>query len=301
MSNAMTPACVTPTQVRCQFPGCTTPVPARVPGRPGAPRRYCDNPEHTAQKAMRRLRSLTTTEVAVVQPSPRPITDGTHTLVGLLDHYGHLCGDLATVVGDVADLFARLTDPAAVDREIEEIQRQADHRITLADQALAEAERARAAMAQRLTRAIAAEELASAAAREARSAAKEADQRVTAVEKVAAAQITAAESDRDRVRGDAEAEITATRAMLETARLAQAHAEGERNAISTERRALLAEVAQLRHTLDTECAEHRRTLEACDIEYARAITAALVLASRTAREHRRQLIELIREREKETS
>lgn len=89
--------------------------------------------------------------------------------------------------------------------------------------------------------------------------------------------------------------------MLETARLAQAHAEGERNAISTEHRALLAEVAQLRHALDTERAEHRRTLEDRDIEYARAITAAFVLASRTAREHRQQLIELIHEREKKTS
>lgn len=47
------------------------------------------------------------------------------TLVGLLDRYGQLGAELAAVADDTGDLLADLTDPATVDREIAEIQREA--------------------------------------------------------------------------------------------------------------------------------------------------------------------------------
>jgi hypothetical protein len=145
----------------CQFPTgpnttCGVPIPARGRG-PGAPRLYCDHPDHNAQKARSEL----------AQPSLRPVTDGMVTLVGLLDRYEHLCGELAAVAADAADVLAELTDPATVEREIAEIQRHATRRITAAEQGQADAEKASAAMARRLERAVELEQLAFAAAEEA--------------------------------------------------------------------------------------------------------------------------------------
>ncbi|WP_280506288.1 hypothetical protein [Nocardia farcinica] len=57
--------------------------------------------------------------------------------------------------------------------------------------------------------------------------------------------------------------------------------------------ALATENISLREALDAECAEHRRRIEHRDVEYGRAITAAHVLASRTAREHRAHLADVI--------
>ncbi|WP_156371446.1 MULTISPECIES: hypothetical protein [Nocardia] len=293
MSNAVAPNATASSQGRCQFPGCGTPLPARTPGRRGAPRRYCDDTNHTAQKAMRVLREATGAEVAVLHPGPRPITEGAHTLAGLLDRYSELRGELATVAGDVADLFARLTDPAAVDREVDEIRRQADHRIAEAEHACAEAEQARAMMAERLSRAVEVEGLALATAREARTATRDAILRANAVERDAANRIAAAERERDRAEQDAAEEVAEARAEVEAALLAQARAEGERDVVAAENRALIAETTGLRALLDTERAEHQSRIEYRDIEYGRAITAAHVLASRTAREHRDQLSDLI--------
>ncbi|MBF6100582.1 hypothetical protein IU510_21220 [Nocardia cyriacigeorgica] len=285
-------ATATRSQGHCQFPGCGTPLPARTPGQRGAPRRYCDNPDHTPQKALRLLRSAGA-EVAVQHPSPHPVTDGAHTLSGLLDRYSHLREELAAIGNEADDLLARLTDPTAVVREIDEIQRRADHRIALAEQACAEAEHAYTAMAERVAHAVEAEGHALTAAREARVLAEEASQRSSAVEHDAVARIAAAEHERDQAQENAESEVAGIRAGLEAARLARAHAEAERDSIRAENHALATENASLREILDAERAEHRRRIEHRDVEYGRAITAAHVLASRTAREHRAQLNDVI--------
>ncbi len=288
MLNAVTTAPAS-SSGRCQFPGCGSLLPARVPGQRGAPRRYCDNPSHTAQKAMRLVRDVD----EPLQPSSRPVTDGALALAALLDRYTQLRGELATVAGDVGDLFARLTDPAAVDREITEIQRQADRRVAVAEQAQADAEQASQQMARRLERALEVEGLALATAREARATAREARHRVADAEKQAAVRVRAAQREWDRVCDEAAATATEMREIADTARIAQARAEGERDVVRAEHRALVVENTQLRALLDTERTEHRQQIERRDIEYARAITAAHALANHTAREHREQLTDVI--------
>ncbi|MFF7941635.1 hypothetical protein ACFZC5_18130 [Nocardia gamkensis] len=103
---------------RCHFANCAAPVPPRAPGQPGAPRQYCDNPEHNAQKALRRRTKEAGRDVggAPTRPSLRPVTDGMLTLAALLDRYEHLRGELAAVATDTAELITELTDPALVDR-----------------------------------------------------------------------------------------------------------------------------------------------------------------------------------------
>ncbi|MBF6072756.1 hypothetical protein [Nocardia farcinica] len=287
-------ATVTRSQAHCRFPGCGTPLPARTPGQRGAPRRYCDNPDHTPQKALRLLRSAGAgAEVAVQHPSPHPVTDGAHALAGLLDRYSRLREELAALGDDVADLLARLTDPTAVVREIDEIQRRADHRIALAEQACAATEQAQSEMAGRMACAVETEKLALTTAREARALAEEASRRSQEVEADAAVRIAAAEREREQAYQDAEIKVAGIRADLEVARLVRALVEAERDSLRTVNHALVTENASLREALDAERAEHRRRIEHRDVEYGRAITAAHVLASRTAREHRAQLDDVI--------
>lgn len=285
-------ATATRSQGHCQFPGCGMPLPARTPGQRGAPRRYCDNPDHTAQKALRLLRSAGA-EVAVRHTSPPRVADGVHALAGLLDHYRQLREELAAIGDVVADLLARLTDPTAVVGEIAEIQRRADHRIALAEQACAEAEQARAEMAETVAHAVEVERLALDTAREARALAKNAAQRSNEAESSAAARIAAAEREREQACQDAEIEVTGMRADLEATRLARARVQAERDSLQTVNHALVTENISLREALDGERAEHRRRIEHRDVEYGRAITAAHVLASRTAREHRTHLDDVI--------
>ncbi|MGN2636388.1 hypothetical protein ACTD5D_09395 [Nocardia takedensis] len=276
----------------CRFPGCDAALPTRTPGRRGAPRRYCDNPDHTAQTALRALRDAATAE-SIPHPPPRPLTDETPTLAALLDRYNGLRDELLTVTRETDALFAHLADPAVVDREIAETHRQAGDRIAEAEHACVQAERARATMAERLARAVESEGRALATAREARTASRDAALRADAVERDAAHRIAAAERGRDRAEQNAAAVMTEARAEVEAALLAQARAEGERDVVAAENRALIAEIADLREVLDTERAEHWSRIEHRDIEYGRAITAAHVLASRTAREHRNQIDDLI--------
>ena len=69
---------------------------------------------------------------------------------------------------------------------------------------------------------------------------------------------------------------------LAETRRAQGRAEGERDLVAIARQALFVEVSELRQLLDTARPGHHSALEARDIENARALTAAFVLASRTA-------------------
>ncbi|MET7770475.1 hypothetical protein [Nocardia sp. NPDC005366] len=282
---------------RCQFPGCTATVAARPPGRPGAPRSYCADPDHTAQKALRLKRRDTDrgARSTPVPPSPRPITDGTATLAGLLDRYGQLRAELGAVVSDAAEVLADLGDPALVEREIAEIQRDAASRIAAAEQRRDNAEKASAELQRRYRHAVELEQLALAAADEAHTRAEDADTRLGEVEQRSAALVAAAEADRDEIYAEAETVLTEMRGHLDIARAAQARAEGERDQVREQHESLVAENHELRAQMDAQRAEHRTRLELRDVEYSRAITAAHAMADRAAREHRDQVGELIKE------
>lgn len=280
---------------RCQFPGCAAAVSARPPGQRGAPRGYCDNPDHTAQKALRLKRRNADREARSEpsRPSLRPVTDGIATLAGLLDRYERLCAELAAVATDAGDVLADLTDPATVEREIAEIQRDATLRITAAEQAKADAEKASTQMARRLEHAVELEELALAAADEANTKMQEATTRLEQVEQEAARRIAKAETERARVHAEAETVLTEMRGHVDAARAAQGRAEGERDTAMANANAVNEENRHLRTQLETERAEHRQQIERRDAEYARAITAAHAMADRAAREHREQLTEVM--------
>ncbi|WP_249644505.1 hypothetical protein [Nocardia sputi] len=296
MLKAVTTPAASNSSGRCQFPGCTAPVPARTPGQRGAPRGYCDNPEHTAQKALRLRRRDADRESPTepTRPSLRPVTDGIVTLSGLLDRYEQLRAELTAVATDAAEVLADLADPAAVEREIAEIQREATLRITAAEQARDDAEKASAAMARRLERAVELEELALAAADEANTKTQEANARLEQIEQDAAARIAESEADRDRVYDEAETVLTEMRGHVDNARVAQARAEAERDAARQQAESTAAENQRLSDQLDHERTGHRQQLERRDADYSRAITAAHAMADRAAREHRQQLTEVLR-------
>jgi hypothetical protein len=148
-------------------------------------------------------------------------------------------------------------------------------------------------MARRLERAVELEQLAFAAAEEATANTEQATARLAQVETEATERVAAAEADRDRVDNEAEAVLTESRVHVDAARAGQARAEGERDAAQAAARAAAEENVRLRRTLDEQIAGHRRQIEARDLEYARAITAAHAIADRAAREHRAQLSELL--------
>ncbi|MGV9546484.1 hypothetical protein ACWEV1_33895, partial [Nocardia beijingensis] len=219
MLKAVTAAPISPPEGLCQFPGCHTPLPPRAPGQRGAPRRYCDNPEHTAQKALRHSRNLhrEATRLDLGQPSSRPVTDGKATLSTLLDRYAQLRAELAHVAADVTDLFAHLTDPAAIDREIAHIQAEATRRITAAENARAAAEQHNRALTRRLEQAVTREQRALAAAEEADAQARQARTRLAQAETDAAARIAAAEAERDKAYSEAETTRSEMRDYLDVA------------------------------------------------------------------------------------
>lgn len=281
---------------RCQFPGCAATVPARPPGRPGAPRSYCADPDHTAQKALRLKRrdADRSARSTPVPSSPRPVTDGIVTLAGLLDRYEQLRVELGAVTIDAAEVLADLGDPATAEREIAEIQRDATSRIAAAEQRRDNAEKVSAELQRRYDRAVELEQLALAAADEAHAKAEDAAARLTEVEQRSAELVAAAEVDREEIYAEAETVLTEMRGHLDIARAAQARAEGERDHVREQHAGLVAEIHELRTQLDVQRAEHRAQLELRDVEYSRAITAAHAMADRAAREHRDQVGELIR-------
>ncbi|MEV5837917.1 hypothetical protein [Nocardia sp. NPDC052112] len=164
MLKAVNPRTTTDTPARCQYPldnggTCDTAVPTS--GRPGAPRKYCDNPDHTAQKALRRKRKADDKTVKRVEQRPsRPVTDGMNALADLVDRIELTRAEVAAMLIDAGELIAEVTDPAVIDREIAEIRRDATVRIAAAEQARADAEKAATIMARRLERSVELEELA---------------------------------------------------------------------------------------------------------------------------------------------
>ncbi|WP_062981140.1 hypothetical protein [Nocardia anaemiae] len=149
-------------------------------------------------------------------------------------------------------------------------------------------------MARRFERAVEVEELALAAADEATEEAQQTKNLAAQAATDAQERIAEAEADRDRVYEEAEAVLKEMRAHLDTARAAQAHAEGERDAALTNAKTSAEENATLRQRLDDQATEHHHQLEQRDMEYSRAITAAHAMADRAAREHRDHVTEILR-------
>ncbi len=287
----------TDTPPRCQFPvdnggTCDTAVPTS--GKPGAPRKYCDNPDHTAQKALRRKRKADEAVKRVEQRPLRPVTDGMNTLADLVDRIELTRVELAAMLADAGELIAEVTDPAVIDREIAKIRRDATVCVAAAEQARADAEKAATVMARQLERAVELEELALAAADEAAEEAQQAKDLAAQTATDAQERIAEAEADRDRVYEEAEAVLKEMRGHLDAARAAQAHAEGERDAADTNAKTSAREHANLRQRLDDQATEHHHQLEQRDMEDSRAITAAHAMADRAAREHRDHVSEILR-------
>ncbi|MFI6957264.1 hypothetical protein ACIBJI_27820 [Nocardia sp. NPDC050408] len=288
----------TDTPPRCQFPldsGGTCDASVPNSGRPGAPRKYCDNPEHTAQKALRRKRKADDQAGKRVEQRPLcPVTDGMNALADLVDRIELTRAELAAMLVDAGELIAEVTDPVVIDREIAEVRRDATVRIAAAEQARADAEKSATVMACRLERAVELEELALVAADEAAEEAQQAKDLAAQASIDAQERIGEVEVDRDRVYEEAEAVLREMRGHLDAARAAQAHAEGERDAAVTNAEASAEENATLRQRLDDQATEHHHQLEQRDMEYSRAITAAHAMADRAAREHRDQVTEILR-------
>ncbi|MFI6213360.1 hypothetical protein ACIBCD_15330 [Nocardia brasiliensis] len=230
----------------------------------------------------------------VAEPPLRPVTDGVITLAGLLERYEHLRAELAAVADDAAELLVDLTDPATVEREIAEIQREATARVDAAEQERDDARTALAAMEHRRRRAVELERLALAAAEEAETAREDAVARLTEAEQDAAARIAAAEADRDQVYTEAETVLTEMRGHVDAARAAQTRAEAERDVARQQHIELVEDNSGLRAQLDAERRDYREQIERRDVEYLRAITAAHAMADRAAREHRGQIEEILR-------
>jgi chromosome segregation ATPase len=280
---------------RCQFPGCAAAVPARPKGQRGAPRSYCDNADHTAQKALRlRLKAADRAARPTSPPTaPKPVTDGIATLAALVDRYDQLRTELAAVADDAADVLADLTDPAAIEREINEVRRDAEVRIAAAEQARDDAEKACAAMKLRQNRAVELEALAIDAAEESRAQAEAAQARLGEVEQKANERIAEAEADRDRIYEEAETVLTEMRGHVDTARAHQTRAEAERDTAREQHQAIATENRHLRADLDRDRADYRAQIERRDTEHAEALSAAHAKADRAAREHRDHLTEVL--------
>ena len=240
----------------CQFPGCAAAVPVRPRGQRGAPRSHCDNADHTAQKALRlRLKAADRAARPTSPPtSPKPVTDGIATLV---DRYDQLRTELAAVADDAAEILADLTDPAAIEREINEVRRDAEARIAAAEQARDDAEKECAAMKLRQDRAVELETLAIDAAEESRVQAEAAEVRLGEVEQKASERIAEAEADRDRIYEEAETVLMEMRGHVDTARAHQTRAEAERDTVREQHQTIATENRRLRADLDRDRTDYR--------------------------------------------
>ncbi|MBF6176063.1 hypothetical protein [Nocardia blacklockiae] len=287
---------------RCQFPTgpgtiCGSPVPERDSG-PGAPRAYCDKPEHNPQAASRerlriKRRAAEESDRHRASRPLRPISDRLVTVAGLIDRLEQLRNEIACVATDATEALVDITRPDAVDREIERVRLDATERITAAEQARAAAETAAAELEARLAAALELEQLALRAADDATRAAEEAESRARDIETAAAQRITAADADREQTYDEAETALRRMREHLDTAHADTARAESERDTALTRVHELTTENSELRRRLDETTDRHRREIEARDLEYARAITAARALADRSEREHRQQISEIL--------
>ena len=125
-----------PADTYCKFPGCTEP--RRPASGPGPKPEHCK--DHTRVQALRERKRLAEKAEAErrIQEPQRPISDGIAAFASMVKRYEQL-------VIESAEIAAALADPAALAREIAEVQRTADAQVAEAEAARDAAERDAAA------------------------------------------------------------------------------------------------------------------------------------------------------------
>ncbi|MBF6134315.1 hypothetical protein IU501_15060 [Nocardia otitidiscaviarum] len=288
---AVTDADTEPPPTTCCYPGCDEPIPLPEKPRPGQPRKYCDNPDHTATTALR-LRRKQQKEAALaatrVAPTTHPVTTGTAALATLVDRATTLRDDFAATVADLGEMLAAVCEPASVDHEIATVRRDADIRVAQAESAAAAAEIARQQAEAAAAEARELERLAIDAAEEAIAKADEAEFRAERAMRQAAERITTMAAERDRAREQADAELAAMESELQEIRDARTRAETERDTAVTFTAAARAEATELRAALDTAQRDHHRTIEDLHATHALALAEERKASDQTQREIRQQ-------------
>src|SRR6266700_6584458 len=139
--------------VMCRFPGCeNAPVAA---SRPGRPPEYCGEPSHNRVSAWRERRRLAAEEPGE-EPGEigmdQPVTMARVSGAELLREMNVQAERLTGIAGRLTEAAATITDPTAVEVELEVTRTAADQRAAAADAARAQAEQ-RAAVADQMRQA----------------------------------------------------------------------------------------------------------------------------------------------------
>lgn len=235
------------TETHCQFPACPNPPkPARAPGQRSL---YCA--DHTRVQALRernRLARLREKEQAE-QQAEQPVSEGIAAFAALLKRHEQL-------VLEMAEITATITDPAALAREIAEVQRAAEHRI-------AEAEAARDAAEREAARARAERDEARELRDEALAVIDEVEQREAEAVEARAAAAQAVE--------EATSTLHEYEREMGVARDAQVRAESERDAARTEAARVSAEATQLRTAMENQRLSHQAKLDDLHAKHERSL------------------------------
>lgn len=190
---------------------------------------YCDDPSHTRERAFRERKRLEAAHAAnETAPPTRPVTKGITDLAAVQRRMEDLRNEIVGLVSTVADSAAAISNPASLAAEVDHVRRDAEARITEAENAQAAAEHAARIAETDRDRAVAMRDAAVAAAEDAIA------DRDAALERVTQAEST-------------------MRRQLDTARSATAAAVAARD-IAT------AEAARLQSQLDQFHAEQAREL-----------------------------------------
>ncbi|WP_051713447.1 ATP synthase F0 subunit B [Actinoalloteichus caeruleus] len=243
----------------CNYPDCGRPV-FRAPG-PGRPSEYCDRPDHTRWRAWRerqRRQEPTPANVTVTKPAG-PVTAATGRAADLLDEFRTLSHQLSKVLAGAVSELSTISDPAASQEQIQQIQAEGARRIAEAETALLVAQRQRRD------------------ADDARRAAEQATEDAIAAAEAAETERTTALAERD----------TALRAAERDTRLAQEQAEVARTeaevAIAAARREATDSIEQARDQA-VRLTEAARRQAAQDIDAIRRAAAEDISAERELRE-----------------
>jgi hypothetical protein len=139
----------TTTPKTCSYPGCGQPV--KPAGETGRPSEYCDNSKHTKVSAWRERKRQQAEQAgtSTAASTDLPVSHARVTAPELLRSLRVEADRLAGIVAQLGDAAGTLTDPIAVEAELEAVRADAAQRATTAEARAAAAER-RAAEADRL-------------------------------------------------------------------------------------------------------------------------------------------------------
>lgn len=277
----------------CQYPialdrVCGTKI--TQSGGPGAPKKYCDHPDHTAVKAWRRQQELEAkaAKAAAKNPGPStlPVTDGTTKLSGLIARMEQLQGELAAHMIEAAEIVVSISDPTTVAEEIAEIRRECDRRVSEAESAAAAAHRAAADATIERNRALAAAERANAAAEEAVGERDRMAKEIDRSREEAAELVAAAHAERDQAKAAADTEISKLREDIAALQVDQALTEQQRDAATSSLERHTVEVGRLRGELAAQQQSYHEQLQAMHVTHLENLTAERRAADQTMREMR---------------